>query len=50
MANSNSKGSRKHGRKERKLKARFHPISLYVREIITASQYFKATGQKFARI
>jgi len=49
MAKSKSnkaKGSRKHGRTERKARRRGFPLSLFVRDKITGEVYFRLTRQK----
>lgn len=43
------KGKGKRGREKRKKERRGSPISLYVRNKITAEAYFKATGQSVKR-
>lgn len=39
-------GQKKYGRNQRKAAAKGNPISLFVRDRITAAQYFQMTHQK----
>lgn len=42
-------GNKKHGRNKRKSANRSNPISLFVRDKITAQQYWNLTNQKPGR-
>lgn len=44
------KKNRKFGRTERKDRNRAKPLSLFVRNKITAEQYFVMTGQKMRKV